>query len=609
MCVYAAMKCGAPLAHRELIDMVIAVKEGSAISQLEQVSRTKVRGVLALLKHAQLFVTHGVDGEAVRLHLASNITSFKDLRDRHDTFLNRYILIHHLFIPVNIKGELVWQLEPEIKARRVEELKSLESALIDFFKVIFPQGPRKPPPPAQVPAPGMPMEYGNISMSGGGGGNYSSSNYGVSSSVPSSGYDSPYNDYSSSSPYGGGGGRSANKPQQQMNLLQQSTMNYNNMGNKNNMMMSSGGVGGGNIPRSTNPLAPGVSSGMMSPASGGGGGGGYHQSLGPAGNRFSQGQGQGQYQSQQGQYGMSNNNSNSAIIPPRMINPGSYSRNMMQPQSDSDYAYSPTVSSWQQQQQQQQSFTPRPLTHSLPQQQQSQLSQQQQQFESFTTSSSGTTSFSYLGTVGLEETEFRFSGLQSKVTANGSSGLPGVSAVGVSDVTSSLYAEPEFGNSLPSNNNNNINTIKESPILGPLSQGLGQMNLSDGGSSSFPALNDALKGNEGGLATGSSVTTGEPTTPWSQLFYANNANNAGVSNTTTTGSNSTSDKTSHLTVATSNNNMDNDDNNNDFHNSSVNLDDIISPTDPDPVSSSSHLHQGGGDGNNQEDDPSYYNQF
>jgi hypothetical protein len=586
MCVYAAMKCGAPLAHRELIDMVIAVKEGSAISQLEQVSRTKVRGVLALLKHAQLFVTHGVDGEAVRLHLASNITSFKDLRDRHDTFLNRYILIHHLFIPVNIKGELVWQLEPEIKARRVEELKSLESALIDFFKVIFPQGPRKPPPPAQVPAPGMPMEYGNISMSGGGGGNYSS-NYGGSSSVPSSGYDSPYNDYSSSSPYGGGG-RSANKPQQQMNLLQQSAMNYNNMGNK--MMMSSGS-GGGNIPRSTNPLAPGASSGMMSPASGGGGG--YHQSLGPAGNRFSQGQGQSQYQSQQGQYGMSNNN-NSAIIPPRMINPGSYSRNMMQPQSDSDYAYSPTVNSWSQaqQQQQQQSFTPRPLTHSLPQQQQQSQLSQQQQFESFTASSSGATSFSYLGTVGLEETEFRFSGLQSKVT---NSGLPGVSAV--SDVTSSLYAEPEFGNSLPSNNNNN-NTIKESPILGPLSQGLGQMNLSDGGS--FPPLNDALKGNEG-IATGS--TTGEPTTPWSQLFYANNNaanNNNAVSNTTTTGSNSTSDKTSHLTTS---NNMDGDDNN--FHNSTVNLDDIISPTDPDQVS---HHHQGG-DVSNQEDDPSYYNQF
>ncbi len=137
MAVFAAMRSAAPLAHRELIDMVMAVKEAAAVTQLENLSRNKVRGILALLKHAQLFVTHGADGDAVRLHLASGVNTFRDLRDRHDAFLNRYMILHHLFIPVTLKCDLIWQLDNETKNRRLEELKSLEFVLLDFFKTYY----------------------------------------------------------------------------------------------------------------------------------------------------------------------------------------------------------------------------------------------------------------------------------------------------------------------------------------------------------------------------------------------------------------------------------------------------------------------------------------
>lgn len=126
------MKCAHSLAHRELIDVVMAIKDARAVTQLDNVSRTKVRGVLALLKHAQMFITHGEEGEAVRLHLTPAIATFKDLRDKHDAFVNRCILQHHLFIPVNLKSELVWQLENDIKELRLQELKGLE-AKIDAF--------------------------------------------------------------------------------------------------------------------------------------------------------------------------------------------------------------------------------------------------------------------------------------------------------------------------------------------------------------------------------------------------------------------------------------------------------------------------------------------
>lgn len=132
MCIFVSMKCAHSLAHRELIDVVMAIKDARAVTQLDNVSRTKVRGVLALLKHAQMFITHGEEGEAVRLHLTPAIATFKDLRDKHDAFVNRCILQHHLFIPVNLKSELVWQLDNEVKELRLQELKGLE-AKIDAF--------------------------------------------------------------------------------------------------------------------------------------------------------------------------------------------------------------------------------------------------------------------------------------------------------------------------------------------------------------------------------------------------------------------------------------------------------------------------------------------
>jgi hypothetical protein len=133
MSIYVAIKLTAPLRHRELIDVVVAVKESRILSQLDNVSRTKIRGVLALLKHAQLFVIQGDEGEAVRLHLSSGINSFNDFRDKHDLFINHCILQNRLFIPVALKGELVWQLEPQLKTLRLEEMKSTEQTLERFF--------------------------------------------------------------------------------------------------------------------------------------------------------------------------------------------------------------------------------------------------------------------------------------------------------------------------------------------------------------------------------------------------------------------------------------------------------------------------------------------
>ena len=113
--------------------MVMAVKESNKISQLEHVSKTKVRGVLALLKHGDLLITQGAEGEPVRLYLAPGIETYKDLREKHDIFLGRYMLEHHLFIPAILKSELTWQFEEDVKAQRLETLNKLVTQLQHFY--------------------------------------------------------------------------------------------------------------------------------------------------------------------------------------------------------------------------------------------------------------------------------------------------------------------------------------------------------------------------------------------------------------------------------------------------------------------------------------------
>lgn len=129
-----AIRSSSTPAHRELIDMVMAVREADKITQLDHVSKTKVRGVLALLKHGELLITQGAEGEPVRLYLAPGINTFRDLRERHDVFLSRYMLEHHLFVPAILKSELVWHFEEETRARRLDALDQLVAQLHFFYK-------------------------------------------------------------------------------------------------------------------------------------------------------------------------------------------------------------------------------------------------------------------------------------------------------------------------------------------------------------------------------------------------------------------------------------------------------------------------------------------
>jgi len=76
-----------PVAHRELIDLVIEVKESSLFPDFEDVSKTKIRGMLALLKHSHILEPYLFEEDPVKLKLVDSIQNFTMLRKVHDSFL------------------------------------------------------------------------------------------------------------------------------------------------------------------------------------------------------------------------------------------------------------------------------------------------------------------------------------------------------------------------------------------------------------------------------------------------------------------------------------------------------------------------------------------
>ncbi len=128
-------KCAAPLAHRELMDMILAVQRTRILGEeLEMVSKTKVRGILALLKNAHALLATAGQGDSVRLYLGKAVTTFRMFREKHDAFINRCILQQHMFLPLTVKVEVLWQgLDEQSIMDRCEALREFESLIEDLI--------------------------------------------------------------------------------------------------------------------------------------------------------------------------------------------------------------------------------------------------------------------------------------------------------------------------------------------------------------------------------------------------------------------------------------------------------------------------------------------
>jgi hypothetical protein len=123
-----------PIVHRVLMDMCCAVKDMQVVPGIENTSKTKIRGLFALLKACQGLGIMSEEGESVQLRLGDGINSFKDLKQRHDMFMSQILNHLRVVLPVEVKAQLLWNWnDPEYVARKVLEMKQLEEQVEDFF--------------------------------------------------------------------------------------------------------------------------------------------------------------------------------------------------------------------------------------------------------------------------------------------------------------------------------------------------------------------------------------------------------------------------------------------------------------------------------------------
>jgi hypothetical protein len=122
------------IVHRDLTDMCCAVKDMQVIPGIESVSKTKIRGLFSLLKACGALGMVSEEGESVQLVLGEGIHSFKDLKQRHDLFMNQVLNHLRVSLPIEFEAQLLWNWnDSEYVNKKVVEMKELEEIVVHFF--------------------------------------------------------------------------------------------------------------------------------------------------------------------------------------------------------------------------------------------------------------------------------------------------------------------------------------------------------------------------------------------------------------------------------------------------------------------------------------------
>jgi hypothetical protein len=131
--IYVALKCCGPVTHRELMNAVVLVQGARILSQIEDISKTKIRALFCMLKNSRAMIKADGEGESVKIHFGKGITSFRQFRERQDSFINKCCTLQQICIPYEMKGDIIWQLDSVTMSLRVEELRLLEEAIQEFL--------------------------------------------------------------------------------------------------------------------------------------------------------------------------------------------------------------------------------------------------------------------------------------------------------------------------------------------------------------------------------------------------------------------------------------------------------------------------------------------
>lgn len=82
--------------------------------ELDIISKTKIRGMLAFLKHSEILVPYVHGNDPVKLQLSPTVPNFQILREKHDLFMFKYVLVvahtSLLLLPISYRMVRVCQI-------------------------------------------------------------------------------------------------------------------------------------------------------------------------------------------------------------------------------------------------------------------------------------------------------------------------------------------------------------------------------------------------------------------------------------------------------------------------------------------------------------------
>lgn len=120
---------------------MIAIKDSRIFPEFNEVSKTKFRGIIALLRHCNALIVENLSPQAIQLIFDPQISSFTDLRKFHDEFLLDYATKNQVELSDIAKKEMLWgeeyfSDEKIIEIQHfVENIKhKIESILISTYK-------------------------------------------------------------------------------------------------------------------------------------------------------------------------------------------------------------------------------------------------------------------------------------------------------------------------------------------------------------------------------------------------------------------------------------------------------------------------------------------
>ena len=123
------------LTHKETIDIVQYIQENRS-SALEGITKTKTRGVLALMKHAGAIDSFTPVGDSVQITFSGTVASFEQFRCLHDNYLKSAAVDCDVELSTKEWNSLIWDAAKRrnILAKCTQEIKKLRLSLDNLPK-------------------------------------------------------------------------------------------------------------------------------------------------------------------------------------------------------------------------------------------------------------------------------------------------------------------------------------------------------------------------------------------------------------------------------------------------------------------------------------------